>query len=100
MKWLALAAAFVACGDNRTVKSIDAAVDAAPDPSCAACDPATQYCYHIFAGVEPTLGCNALPAACTAAPTCACVIADIDPCNGALSCSQDASGITVVCAKP
>ena len=96
MRWLLLWC-LVGCGDDLHTKTIDAAIDAVHDPSCTACNPATQYCYAISAGVLPTVGCNALPAACT---TCACVIASIDPCGGGLSCSQDASGISVVCAKP
>jgi hypothetical protein len=101
MRWLlvlaSLPAALVGCGDDLRTKPIDAAIDAPPNPSCAACNPATQYCYQIFAGVLPAVGCNALPAACT---TCACVLADIDPCGGALSCAQDTGLITVSCTKP
>jgi hypothetical protein len=98
MKWVLLAS-LIGCGDDLHPKSIDARADSPPNTSCAACNPATEYCYQIFAGVQPTLGCNALPAACVAAPTCACVTADIDPCGGALSCTQDANGIAVACNK-
>ncbi|HUJ59673.1 MAG TPA: hypothetical protein VLX92_14310 [Kofleriaceae bacterium] len=54
----------------------DATLDAAF--SCASCDPATQLCYVLGAGVlPPQPACMTLPTACTSTPTCDCVLANI-----------------------
>ena len=65
----------------------------------ATCDARTQFCYSFSAGVAPTIGCNALPAACGASPGCACVTASFAPtdCAGALSCTEQEGQVHVTC---
>ena len=72
-----------------------------------ACDPATQYCSQTFSGDPVHRGapwpngsesCVALPAACAATPTCACVLA-----NGAqpgCTCTTVGAQLLVTCVRP
>lgn len=98
--------------------------------ACAAatCDPASQYCYEIAAGVvkppradaaasgvdaaapppdaaPAQVGCNSLPAACATTPTCACVKANVTvPFSACASqtifCTDTGGRITLMCELP
>ena len=65
------------------------------------CNSDTQYCYQFVGGVngvDPTFGCNALPAACQSAHTCDCVMANATfGCGTQLECSVQGAAVTVVC---
>ena len=61
----------------------------------------SQYCYQFHAGVQPAdpnVGCNDMPAACAAAPSCACLVANSgSPCGTGATCSEQDGGFTVTC---
>jgi hypothetical protein len=69
-------------------------------PSCADCDPATQYCGQTVGGVDRTLrfvGCIALPSGCGATPSCVCV----GNIGCASVCAAPSGGpVTVTCQVP
>jgi hypothetical protein len=68
---------------------------------CADCDDATQYCHFTVGGVIFTPrfdGCLALPAACGATPTCAC-LATVS-CGSVCAVAADGAGLTVTCQVP
>jgi len=49
----------------------------------------------------PAIGCNALPAACAAAPTCECILDSVQPPLGCYpECSSAAGFFDVFCAHP
>jgi hypothetical protein len=53
------------------------------------------------ARAQGSAGCNPLPAACTAAPTCACITANATfACSVTPICSTSGSGIVVSCPNP
>jgi len=93
---LALASA---CG-SKAHATADAAVDAFA--GCPAnCDPRSQYCFQTLAGVLPDPGCVALPATCTSAPTCDCILATLSSPSNCLTCAGSAAtGFTVTCGLP
>jgi hypothetical protein len=69
----------------------------------ATCETATQFCYQIESGrlpASPNGGCNAMPAGCGSAPSCACVTAAFTFSCGGTSCNAEGSAITVTCANP
>jgi len=100
------AAAFVAlvaagaCSSSKAKAAADAAIDAFA--GCPAmCDPHSQYCFQTLAGVLPDPGCVALPATCTSAPTCDCILATLSSPSNCLTCAGSAAtGFTVTCGLP
>lgn len=103
---IAVLALATGCGGTAAAASDAAALDAEPFRcSSATCDDVSQYCYVVLAGAAPAVGCNDLPASCSATPTCDCVLAAIPPqaCGGALgalSCHADGVRVTVACNLP
>lgn len=71
---------------------------------CTSCDPTTQYCYQQLAGIvgaAPVIGCNMIPAACAATPTCACVTANTTTtCGAYTTCAGEGSLLTLTCTLP
>jgi hypothetical protein len=68
-------------------------VDAGPDAGPGPCS--------VNPGPTPAIGCNALPAACTATPSCGCILSVLQPqyrCY--LNCRTDGSGFLVYCPHP
>lgn len=72
-----------------------------------ACDPATQYCAQSLSGDPVHRGagwpngsenCVALPAACAATPTCACVLAN--SAQPGCSCAMVGAQLLVTCVRP
>lgn len=68
----------------------------------AVCGEGTQYCFRYQSGVTaPVTGCNDLPAACAAAPSCGCLTANVTASCGALAtCSAQGPDLTLSCANP
>jgi hypothetical protein len=67
---------------------------------CSACVPAKTYCQVTVGGAvgrPPSYSCQALPAGCGAAPTCACLsgVGCASICSGTA-----ATGLTVTCQAP
>ncbi len=106
-----------ACGGAPIPAKIDGAPVDAAGPCLGATCGAAEFCYVRLAGrpVPPDAGvidagpadagvimpgCNALPAACAGTPTCACLLANVGMCFGALTCSEDADGPRVTCSLP
>ncbi len=49
----------------------------------------------------PAVGCNPLPASCTATPTCACIVPTVPSCDGMTpSCEESSGTVTIACAYP
>jgi hypothetical protein len=96
IRWLAIFA--LGCS-NTSSHSIDAPTEGPAAQDCPA-DPCTssEFCYSTLVGVAPMPGCNDLPAACTATPTCACLLANVT-CTGGLAC-DDTQGLHVICSFP
>ncbi|HEV7558805.1 MAG TPA: hypothetical protein VGO00_25210 [Kofleriaceae bacterium] len=90
--WLAIA---IGCGDQDKPPAVP---DAAVTDRCttSTCDPAHDYCFQFEAGVAPEVGCNAIPAECAAAPSCACIVASISESSCAVSCMDSGPGAIVV----
>jgi hypothetical protein len=111
-----LVAALVACGllacssKSAPAAQPDAHADAWSGSAfacgSAACDPSAQYCFQSAAGVTgatgaaPVVGCNALPTACAASPSCTCVTANVDLSGCASHTCADGSGLVVTCDNP
>jgi hypothetical protein len=95
--------------------SVDANLHACAGCTCA---PETSYCFAgasprapadagadaapgvcaTASGSPPQVGCNAIPAACTATPTCACIIDVLQPLYRCyLNCSTNGDGMLVYC---
>jgi hypothetical protein len=81
---------------------------AAPPPSadaafaCGSCDPATQFCYQVGAGVVAMPdSCIALPDPCRASPSCTCVLANrTDLCFPPMwpaTCTDGGGAVSVLC---
>jgi hypothetical protein len=85
----------IGCGDQDKPPVVP---DAATTGECTAstCDPAHDYCFRFEAGFAPTIGCNAIPAGCSATPTCACITATISETSCGLSCVEGGPGAVVV----
>jgi len=104
---LLLVAVLAGCGHQASHAAPDAA--AASDApiahpfTCAGatCDSATQFCYEFQGGagnIQPTVGCNALPAACLSSHTCVCVMTNTSSaCGAARQCSVQGAAVTVIC---
>lgn len=106
--WFACAlVALIGCGHSGSHAAPDAlATNDAPlaHPfACenSTCDSDTQYCFEFVGGaggVAPTIGCNALPAACASSHTCDCVMANTTTgCGTPLQCSVQGAAVTVIC---
>jgi hypothetical protein len=66
------------------------ALDAAPPPVCTTAS-----------GSPPQVGCNTVPAACAAKPTCACIIDTLQPLYRCyLNCRDDGDQKLVYCPNP
>ena len=81
------------------------AIDATPHGfPCgnAVCGEGTQFCYRFASGVAPASpGCNDLPQACLASPSCGCVMSNITTACGAFAtCSAQGADLTVTCNNP
>jgi hypothetical protein len=69
---------------------------------------ANQFCLDAVSGVTsaaPALGCNDLPSACVLAPTCDCVMTNVNLSGVGVSCpvptcSAVDHAVTVVCSAP
>jgi hypothetical protein len=85
-------------------------VEAGPPPpkplACGSltCNGNTQFCAESGGGAQPpdggsnfTYSCDPIPAACTAAPTCACISANS---GNTCPCSQGPDGFTLACLFP
>src|SRR5207249_491560 len=101
---LVLVAAVAGCDHHNPHGSVDApgASDAPAGATfqcgTATCSLAAQYCYEFqggVGGVDPTVGCNDLPAACVATRTCDCVMANTtSACGATRFCSVQGAAIT------
>jgi hypothetical protein len=69
---------------------VDAEVDAGP----VLCPVAAN------ASGAPSLGCNALPAACAAKPTCACVVQALQPGFSCYLVCDETNGFLIYCPTP
>ena len=110
-----------ACGGS----SDSPAIDAAPSADAALfmcsqvlCEENSQFCYVVESGADPRLvldagttpsadagvaaqGCNEMPAACRATPTCACLTANTaTTCASTPVCNQQGAQLTVTCPLP
>jgi hypothetical protein len=94
IRWLVVIV--VGCS-NTSSHSIDAPSGTGQDCPADPCT-STEFCYSTVAGVAPMPGCDDLPAACTATPTCTCLLANLT-CGGALSCDET-QGLHVTCSFP
>ncbi len=64
-------------------------------------DPKTPPQCDVGDGSTPKAGCNRIPPACAAKPTCACIINDLQPGYGCyLVCRDTAAGFLVYCPTP
>lgn len=98
----------VGCRFDSNSPKDPATPDAIAARSCGTttCDPRSQFCYQIAAGVQGVTdldaapGCDALPMQCATAPTCACVKSVLTSCGGGLTCAEDAGFVTVTCSQP
>lgn len=94
----------VACSNSKSAAKIDAPIDTVPVTACTTCDPSTQYCYQQAAGLiggYPAIGCNAIPAACSAPATCDCLTANTTTvCANTAMCAGSGSLLTLTCVLP
>ncbi|HEX8951889.1 MAG TPA: hypothetical protein VF945_08590 [Polyangia bacterium] len=120
--WVAALLACAACSGRALSTPGDLA--ASPDlasaradgglpPTCStasgddACDPTAQYCYQCVCGdpvhrgapwPNDSQGCVALPPACAASPTCACVLANAP--RAGCSCATVGAQVLLTCFGP
>jgi len=89
----ALAASLLVCGCGGESSTVDAAGAQATDAGLAdagadagpfvcgreTCDPSSQLCFEVRAGVRAAVepGCQPFPEACAAAPSCDCILQNI-----------------------
>jgi hypothetical protein len=103
MRYILALLVVCACGHHEAPPlSPDAAAELGPcyGDTCTA----DEYCYLQSVGAvvsAPAVGCNPLPASCTATPTCACVVPTVPSCSGMTpSCEESDGVVTIACAYP
>ncbi len=110
-----LASSLLICGCAGESSSVDAAVARATDAGPAdadagpfvcgreTCDPGSELCFEVRAGVRAAVepGCQPFPEACTAAPSCDCILQNVVfDCPFQPYCEQDGDRFALYCDLP